>query len=373
VVPLVPAASLVVTRDELETLLQPLCRTVTESLLQIWRHWDAAAALDEVVVVGGSSRVPCIQRAVHAAWQRGTAERLAPSLTKELCTAVHPEHAVAEGLAIRGAVLSGCIDTDTATDTDTDAGGAASSASVVTKLRQWLMLDCVPQTIGIIAHDAETHERFFEPLIARGRSLPCAARHRLQLQPLQPSSSSTSSHRQRRRLVTLEIYEEVEDYQCRLAADENVWHRDATADATADANADANATADATADAAADAASGATVRYSYHLLRTVDVTVDASLVAREGDESDETAAEAAFVVVVFDVDADGVLRYRVERDDGGASAASATAATTATKTRDESDATTWLLSALAVLLVAVYLAVKLALPVAGRYDAADAT
>ena len=60
--------------------------------------------IDEVVLVGGSSKVPAIQTAI-----RESLVNLGFPIWKhqEFCSSVNPEHAVGEGLAIRAAVEMG--------------------------------------------------------------------------------------------------------------------------------------------------------------------------------------------------------------------------------------------------------------------------
>eukprot|EP00598_Pedospumella_elongata_P008915 CAMPEP_0185013096 /NCGR_PEP_ID=MMETSP1098-20130426/98635_1 /TAXON_ID=89044 /ORGANISM="Spumella elongata, Strain CCAP 955/1" /LENGTH=770 /DNA_ID=CAMNT_0027542161 /DNA_START=108 /DNA_END=2421 /DNA_ORIENTATION=+ len=94
---------------------------------------DLVFSIDEVVLVGGSSRVPCVRAALRRALGRAGITAFAPDGPKELCTSLNPEEVVAEGLAIRGAVLSG-VSTG--------------------KLKELLMMDCVNNAIGVMTWEA---------------------------------------------------------------------------------------------------------------------------------------------------------------------------------------------------------------------------
>ena len=104
------------------------------------------AAVDEVVLVGGATRMPCVRRALRALFARAGAR----ARVRELCTAVHPDRAVAEGAAIQAAVLAG-VDPE--------------------HLRDVLMFDVLPLSIGLECADGA-----FEVLIPRNTRLPCEAR-----------------------------------------------------------------------------------------------------------------------------------------------------------------------------------------------------
>lgn len=203
----------------------------------------AAVDVDEVVLVGGSSRVPCVQDAVtrtlvkenvrtfkivketdddngeeegegdtdadtygdeevnssHAA-DATTRSATATAETREFCTSINPDLAVVQGLAVRGAVLMGC-----------DVG----------LMKDILMLDILPTSIGVMtwsdtSPDTDTdtadqsgaatvadmcmHEpasRQFEAILTRGSRVPATG-----------SKLFTLADPVRQRFVSLDIYEE---------------------------------------------------------------------------------------------------------------------------------------------------------------------
>ncbi|CAM9481095.1 unnamed protein product [Chrysoparadoxa australica] len=112
----------------------------------------------EVILVGGCSRIPAV---------RAMLTELFPG--KELCTAVDPDQAVAEGAAIRGAILSGV-----------DHG----------LLKDILMLDALPLDIGVETADGE-----FEVLLERNASIPATGSKTFYLEDSQQKG------------VTIEVYE----------------------------------------------------------------------------------------------------------------------------------------------------------------------
>jgi molecular chaperone DnaK len=107
----IPAINLA--RYELEFSIQDLLQKLNKlinSAVKKWREevsnlkFNFISEINEVVLVGGSSKIPVVQATIRESlvsmgeltWK-----------TNEFCTAVNPEHAVAEGLAIRGAVEMG--------------------------------------------------------------------------------------------------------------------------------------------------------------------------------------------------------------------------------------------------------------------------
>jgi molecular chaperone DnaK len=123
-----------VTRMELEVL----ARTWVEATR---KHCQRALSdaglkmsdLDEVVLVGGSTRMQLVQKCV-AEW-----------FGREPCTSQHPDEAIALGAVIQGGVLSG-------------------------SLRQVLLLDVTPLSLGI-----ETFGGLMNVIIPRNSTLPCKA------------------------------------------------------------------------------------------------------------------------------------------------------------------------------------------------------
>jgi molecular chaperone DnaK len=122
------------TRAELETLAAPwIARTL--------RHCRKALAdavlkpedLQAVVLVGGSTRIPAVRRAVAELFQRE------PDVSQ------HPDEAIALGATIQGGVMSGA-------------------------LRQMVLLDVTPLSLGI-----ETFGGLMNVLIPRNTTIPCKA------------------------------------------------------------------------------------------------------------------------------------------------------------------------------------------------------
>lgn len=123
-----------ITRAELEKLASPWIGKT----LRLCRQALADAALkpgdlDAVVVVGGSTRMPAVRRAVAELFGRE------PDVSQ------HPDEAIALGATIQGGVL----------------GGA---------LRQMILLDVTPLSLGI-----ETFGGLMNVLIPRNTTIPCKA------------------------------------------------------------------------------------------------------------------------------------------------------------------------------------------------------
>ena len=123
-----------ITRKDLEKLAAPwiaktlhLCRkALADAVLK-------PEDLDAVVVVGGSTRMPAVRRAVAELFGRE------PDVSQ------HPDEAVALGATIQGGVLSGA-------------------------LRQMILLDVTPLSLGI-----ETFGGLMNVLIPRNTTIPCKA------------------------------------------------------------------------------------------------------------------------------------------------------------------------------------------------------
>lgn len=123
-----------ITRGELEKLAAPWIA----GTLRHCKHALADAALkpedlDAVVLVGGSTRMPAVRRAVAGLFARE------PDLSQ------HPDEAIALGATIQGGVMSGA-------------------------LRQMILLDVTPLSLGI-----ETFGGLMNVLIPRNTTIPCKA------------------------------------------------------------------------------------------------------------------------------------------------------------------------------------------------------
>jgi len=95
-----------------------------------------ASEIDDVVLVGGSTRVPKIQSMLQEYFGG-----------KELCRKLNPDEAVAYGAAVQGAILSGSRSKDT---------------------DNLLLMDVTPLSLGI-----ETTGRVMSVIIPRNTSIPC--------------------------------------------------------------------------------------------------------------------------------------------------------------------------------------------------------
>jgi molecular chaperone DnaK len=123
-----------VTRAELEKLARPLLdRTRSHCLRALADAGLQAADLDEVILVGGSTRMPLVRRTVAEIFGRE------PNLSQ------HPDEAVALGAVIQAGILDG-------------------------SLRNVLLLDVTPLSLGI-----ETFGGLMNVIIPRNTTIPCKA------------------------------------------------------------------------------------------------------------------------------------------------------------------------------------------------------
>jgi len=120
-----------ITRSKLEQLMQPLVqRTVAPCKRAIDDAGLKAADIDEVILVGGSTRIPKVQELVKEFFG------------KDPHKGVNPDEVVAAGAAIQGAVLTGDV-------------------------KDVLLLDVTPLTLGI-----ETLGGVFTKMIVRNTTIP---------------------------------------------------------------------------------------------------------------------------------------------------------------------------------------------------------
>mmetsp|Transcript_745 Transcript_745/g.1237 ORF Transcript_745/g.1237 Transcript_745/m.1237 type:complete len:723 (-) Transcript_745:28-2196(-) len=114
---------------------------------------DSSASIDEVVLVGGSSLIPSVRDAVYSTLQSKAIEPFSTG-ERELCCSVNPHECVAQGLAVKGALLMGV------------------GADV---LQDVLMIDALPTAVGIVVESNDTGgEKYFEPVLERGSPIPCS-------------------------------------------------------------------------------------------------------------------------------------------------------------------------------------------------------
>ncbi len=128
-----------ITRAKFESLCEPLMKRCMEPIVQVLR--DAKISKDqvhEVVMVGGSSRIPKVRQMVMEFFNG-----------KKLNDSVNPDEAVAYGAAVQAHIL-------------TNKDGPADRTSDL------LLLDVTPLTLGI-----ETAGGVMTPLIKRNTTIPC--------------------------------------------------------------------------------------------------------------------------------------------------------------------------------------------------------
>ena len=128
---------IMLTRAKFETLCDDLFRSTIGPVEQVLR--DAKVAKDEVddvVLVGGSSRIPKVQQLLKDLFNG-----------KELCNSIHPDEAVAYGAAVQAHILSGNNKNDETSDL--------------------LLLDVTPLSLGI-----ETSGNVMTTLIKRNSTIP---------------------------------------------------------------------------------------------------------------------------------------------------------------------------------------------------------
>lgn len=126
-----------ITRARFEDLCGDLFRQAMEPVEQVLRDGKKSKGdIDEIVLVGGSTRIPKIQQLLSDFFNG-----------KELCKSVNPDEAVAFGSAINAAILAGHGDS---------------------KTNELLLLDVCPLSLGI-----ETAGGVMSVMISRNTTIPC--------------------------------------------------------------------------------------------------------------------------------------------------------------------------------------------------------
>ena len=113
-----------VTRREFDAAIQTLvdrAESVVDEALNQMNSTDSTTPIHEVVLVGGSSHIPSVRDMLR--------RKFPPPMPPDLCTSISAETAVAQGLAIQSALVSGVVP--------------------LWELRNALMLDALPHSIGV--------------------------------------------------------------------------------------------------------------------------------------------------------------------------------------------------------------------------------
>ncbi len=120
------------TRAKFEELVRPLVVNTIQPMLQALKDCDLKPAdIDRIILVGGSTRIPLVQKALQKFFGGKTADR-----------SVNPDEAVALGAAVQGGVLGGGVE-------------------------NILLLDVTPLSLGI-----ETLGDVFTKIIERNTTIP---------------------------------------------------------------------------------------------------------------------------------------------------------------------------------------------------------
>ncbi|KAL9184206.1 hypothetical protein ACHAXT_002292 [Thalassiosira profunda] len=113
-----------ITRGEFDTAIQPLvdrAERVVDDALSALDSYEHTNAIHEVILVGGSTHLPTVRTMLR--------RKFPPPVPPELCTSLSAETAVAQGLAVQAALVSGTVP--------------------LWELRNAMMLDAVPHSIGV--------------------------------------------------------------------------------------------------------------------------------------------------------------------------------------------------------------------------------
>mmetsp|Transcript_18116 Transcript_18116/g.39157 ORF Transcript_18116/g.39157 Transcript_18116/m.39157 type:complete len:645 (-) Transcript_18116:43-1977(-) len=116
--------TIIITRQEFDSAIQQLidrAEQVVDDALSLLDSHDQSSFIHEVVLVGGSTHIPTVRSMLR--------RKFPPPTPPELCTSISAETAVAQGLAIQAALISGVVP--------------------LWELRNAMMLDSLPHSIGV--------------------------------------------------------------------------------------------------------------------------------------------------------------------------------------------------------------------------------
>jgi heat shock protein 1/8 len=133
------------TRAVFEKMCNPLFVRCIDTVKSVIR--DAGATVEtvsDVVLVGGSTRIPCLQDMLTGLFNGRI----------ELCKSINPDEAVAYGAAVQGAILR--------------AGGSGGGAALEGISADLVLLDVTPLSLGV-----ELEGKVMSVLIPRNTAIPC--------------------------------------------------------------------------------------------------------------------------------------------------------------------------------------------------------
>ncbi|CEG46282.1 glucose-regulated protein [Plasmopara halstedii] len=159
----VPRVTVTLTRRKFEQLCDPIWKKCLRIMSSVLKEAQVDAAdMDEVILVGGSTRIPCLRSKISKAFHG-----------KELCMSVNADEVVCEGAAIQAAILSG-IDQRV--------------------FRDVLMMDVLPLPIGL-----ETADGTMEVILPRNARIPTTV------------TKYFTTYEDNQRGITIEVYEGEKD------------------------------------------------------------------------------------------------------------------------------------------------------------------